>query len=768
MIRTISKLKNLGVFSDYVPEKGLNTFERFNLFYGWNGSGKSTLSKLFWSLNQQSIHPAFPTTEFKLLSMSCGDISNKAIVGHGLNIRVFNKDFIDKNVNFEDSKANSIIILSEEKKEELDKYKALLATEKELKSDLAGKASLLRKLEEDLGKKLSAWASQIKQSFTLIETTNTYLLNYDKTKLNKFIIAKAKNISSEAIISDEEVAALKKAINPNKRPDIALAEVSLIKIDEILLITNNIIASLEDAIVSKRIQRLVDDAEINSWVLQGLDIHINRSSTECEFCSKPLEKSRIDELNMHFNDAYLRLMKSLHEFLVLLEGYIAHVERPIPETLSLYEEFQDDYQIQKLEIEKSQIECAAMFASFLERVTNKIANPFLAYSHEKLSVEKLEKFNSAIEAALSVAQKHNLKNTGFDDALKNALSVLELHFVSKILSEGNYDGIKQQIEDLRSLIQERRNELDLIEGNIQELEKILLNETIGAENFNESLQRFIGRSEIKLEFDKELKGYKLIRGNVATMAINLSEGEKTAIAFVYFISKLKENGNVISDTIVVVDDPISSFDSNHLFHSYSYLKKECEAAKQLFIFTHNFNYFKLVRDWLIGKNKTTKLPDGSYEEKIRSRFYAIECTIDIPRKALIKNANLTLLKYNSEYHYIFDKLNGLLEIKELDLEKAFLIANLSRKLLEGFLSFKFPKFRNDFNQLLTLGCTDSDIKEKVYRFINKYSHNQTIEFHETPIDNLLGEGNNIVIEVFGIMEKLDERHYNEMKELIVA
>lgn len=62
-----------------------------------------------------------------------GTFTHKNISAHGLNVKVFNKDFTDKNVNFEDSKANSIIILSEEKKEEMDQYKALLIEEKQLK-----------------------------------------------------------------------------------------------------------------------------------------------------------------------------------------------------------------------------------------------------------------------------------------------------------------------------------------------------------------------------------------------------------------------------------------------------------------------------------------------------------------------------------------------------------------------------------------------------------------------------------------------------------
>ncbi|MDE1093317.1 AAA family ATPase, partial [Klebsiella pneumoniae] len=69
------------------------------------------------------------------------------------------------------------------------------------------------------------------------------------------------------------------------------------------------------------------------------------------------------------------------------------------------------------------------------------------------------------------------------------------------------------------------------------------------------------------------------------------------------MTKLKENDNKMENTIVVVDDPVSSFDSNHLFHAYSFLRSNCDKAKQLFVFTHNFTYFKLIRDWFEGVNR---------------------------------------------------------------------------------------------------------------------------------------------------------------------
>jgi wobble nucleotide-excising tRNase len=81
---------------------------------------------------------------------------------------------------------------------------------------------------------------------------------------------------------------------------------------------------------------------------------------------------------------------------------------------------------------------------------------------------------------------------------------------------------------------------------------------VGAEKFNEALSRFLGRTELTLRFKTEAAGYEIIRNNSGTHDGNLSEGEKTAIAFIYFVVKLTENNNKLKETIVVVDDPISS------------------------------------------------------------------------------------------------------------------------------------------------------------------------------------------------------------------
>src|SRR5699024_10114999 len=250
---------------------------------------------------------------------------------------------------------------------------------------------------------------------------------------------------------------------------------------------------------------------------------------------------------------------------------------------------------------------------------------------------------------------------------------------------------------------------------------------------------------------------------------NLSEGEKTAIAFVYFITKLKENDNKIENTIVVVDDPVSSFDSNHLFHAYSFLRSNCDKANQLFVFTHNFTYFKLLRDWFEGVNRNRRRKNPPRDPN--AFFYTIEPSTVVPRQSTFKDADSSLINYNSEYHYIFSKLHAYKDNPALSRDEAFLTANLARKLLESFFSFKFPKYLVDIAQFMNCGLTgckitDEATKEKIYRFINKYSHSAVIEINEDSSENLLGESQNVIGDIFTWLQEVDETHYSEMLEVI--
>ena len=72
-----------------------------------------------------------------------------------------------------------------------------------------------------------------------------------------------------------------------------------------------------------------------------------------------------------------------------------------------------------------------------------------------------------------------------------------------------------------------------IKSDIEKLEQAAIEHQTPAENFNSDLAKYYGHSELSLVV--EGNGYAVHRGG--TRAVNLSEGETTAVALLYFCSR---------------------------------------------------------------------------------------------------------------------------------------------------------------------------------------------------------------------------------------
>ena len=75
----------------------------------------------------------------------------------------------------------------------------------------------------------------------------------------------------------------------------------------------------------------------------------------------------------------------------------------------------------------------------------------------------------------------------------------------------------------------------------------------------------------ELRFDMNGNGYALTRGGQPVS--NVSEGERTAIAFLYFLKSLQDKDFDMEKGIVVIDDLVSSLDANALFSAFGYMKE---------------------------------------------------------------------------------------------------------------------------------------------------------------------------------------------------
>src|SRR5204863_10186967 len=156
--------------------------------------------------------------------------------------------------------------------------------------------------------------------------------------------------------------------------------------------------------------------------------------------------------------------------------------------------------------------------------------------------------------------RHNFKTTQFDIQKTDAYKKLTKNYAIDFARKQNYENLLSAKDTITLEILAIELEIEQINSRINGIEKSLSETVKGAEKVNEYLGLYFGKNDIIVEVTKENK-FKLLRSG--KIANNLSEGEKTAIAFAYFISRLEDKNTTLVDTVIYLDDPISSLDSNH-------------------------------------------------------------------------------------------------------------------------------------------------------------------------------------------------------------
>ncbi|WP_186178779.1 AAA family ATPase, partial [Burkholderia gladioli] len=169
----------------------------------------------------------------------------------------------------------------------------------------------------------------------------------------------------------------------------------------------------------------------------------------------------------------------------------------------------------------------------------------------------------------------------------------------------------------------------------------ILEHRLPAEELNRDLVTYLGHDEIQVSVEET--GYRIVRHGNAAM--HLSEGERTAIAFLYFLKSLDDRSFHLANGIVVIDDPISSLDSNAIYSAFGFMKRKLVGAGQLFVLTHNFTFLRLVKNWF-----------HHIPKKDSPKFFTLRATTkDGVRSSSIYEMDPLLKNFESEYHYLFQR-----------------------------------------------------------------------------------------------------------------
>jgi wobble nucleotide-excising tRNase len=764
-IARIDRLRNVGIFRDHVPKR-CQPFLALNLILGPNASGKSTLSRIFEALEAKAPLPSarFPNAEFQVTGSDGTTVTQATVATSSFNVRTFNQSFVRNNIDWDDA-VKGILLVSEERIAEKKKIEELLADREKLIAARDAHTNSRAAIASQVATFLTESARTIKQSLQVIDVKDSRFLNYNKTKLEEFVEHNRDALSHpDAILSATMLAQTTAAAKPEHKP--AIQPIATVPGSDVF---DRTLVSLRETLttsaVSQAIERLNQHPDIYRWVRDGVDLHQRHQSQTCEFCGNAISEARQRALNGHFNDQFKELGNRIARGKEYVEKQLLG-ELKLPAASELFEEFRSDFVDAADDVRAAAKSIDDELREWLGLLDVKLANPLdTNFKPAPISPSALNALEASHAKLVAAVASHNAKVDDFESDTKRAKRRLELHYAASVTKNFGLDEKIKAQRDLSSLAATTTQEIAKIDGLLRELEGVVSSPGVGATQFNKALHTFLGRGDLILRFEKSKGGYSICRDGATRHETSLSEGERTAIAFIYFITKLKENGNPVENTVVVIDDPVSSFDSSNLFHAFAFLKTHCKKALQLFVLTHNFSFFKLVRDWFLVEN-------SRHERKHPvARIFCLEPTASTPRSTDLVDAHKTLTDYQSEYHYVYRRLSQLSKRgATLNIDECYLAANMARKVLESFFSFKHPKARPALSSLLhdgLAGCTKTTVadKERIYAFVNKYSHSSGFSESDESAENVIGESPEVLKRILDWIEEVDPSHHKEMERL---
>jgi wobble nucleotide-excising tRNase len=590
MITRINHIKGHRIFQDFAWHTDLEDFERYNLIYGWNGSGKSTLSNLFCCLEKKE-----PLGE--------GDadltISGKRYLLSGITkesvlpqVRVFNRQFVTANVFASDKSTSDLAPIYFLGEDSVDKEKRIQTLNAELvkeNTSLAGRQDGVTTGKSALEKFCSDRARDVK---TLLRSSGTNPYNdYDKRAFKNSCIAIAKMPDSGTkLLSDEEHSKLMHQKESQSKPPLAKLVLPDPGLTEFVWRVKSL---LKETAVSKTITTLLKNKAVARWVEEGVLLHTrDNASKTCRFCDQPLPVNRVRDLQAHFNDEYKELVRKIDDELAIVSAEIDRVRKlHMSDQAALYDHLTAAYEDRVREWH-SFVQTIDHFADTLfSALSDKKARIFEEVSLEAGEVPTWEDGKAILKEINKIIQQHNEQTEGFETSISAARKRLEEHEVASCVKD--YQSKNAAIENDEVALNHHRRRVKAINGEIERLKMEIEEHHRPAEQLNEELRNYLGHDQLKFQIKDA--GYLLTRDGVP--ASNLSEGEKTAIAFLYFLKSLQDVGFELKKGIVIVDDPVSSLDSNALFSASAYLKERTKEAGQLFVLTHNFALFREVKHW---------------------------------------------------------------------------------------------------------------------------------------------------------------------------
>jgi wobble nucleotide-excising tRNase len=674
-ISSIKEIKNIGTFADF-PNGPSFRFEKLTFIYGYNTFGKTTLTDIFQSLKNNTPEllssrltiPQIQPPQKVSLSIKEGQ-SEKTLVfqnnSWGKNdisnyIEVFGTDFIHKNLFTGYS-------IERENKENFTQF--ILGDEGvQFAKNIADKKKKLRESKVEAKKNIPVFVKN-KSKEEIDRFIGFTIQGLDKEEIDI-------ELSKKKIKKKDEGIRLKEPQNILQLHDIDSYEAPEINVLDYFSNINSFLQKDYSSIKEEALTKINSHIETNfsevngseNWIKQGLVKCSDKENGNCVFCGQDLSNAKdlINAYDSYFDDEYKKFILEVED------GFKLNIESIEDEGLNqkiiLQETLNKSYKFKDL-INHSTFQSALVQ---LEEKVN-LLNEEILINDKKLLLK---------EVSILIEEKNKkpfekTSEVNFEDFSEN------VNTYKTLLSE-----IKEITEILKGCVEEFKEQYkdtSIIEGNINRLQdeidildykKSRIEQDQDCKNYttlNDSLTILvdeIGRLETELEsnqsiyldgyFDKINTLFKKFgsknfiltkensgRGDMPVYSLKVefhnqiisndelitifSESDRRALALAIFWAKidLKDDAEK-SKTIVVLDDPITSFDDNRVSNSIDLFKTSLNNLSQIIILTHYPSFIKNfcektkeegAKFFRLQKNNTTSFLENQNRKEFTESQY---------------------------------------------------------------------------------------------------------------------------------------------------
>lgn len=656
---------------------------RINVLFGRNGSGKSTIAAAFKSLKGGS--------EPSDLMVSC----NVPLDTNKENIAVFDEKFIDSSLKIDRDGVQCIVMLGEQ----IDVMQRIESLERR-------KNAVLAYLTKNDEKK-----NQLENK--LNEESPFYWRSKIETKLKEGWSERQRRIKNKTIKGSVSESIINKVIHYEDLEDslqacqdeiekgitslTGMAQWGRINVchplpknydfEECSVLLESVVDYPELTDREKRIIELIKRQLLARNVMHDIAELRSRGIDMCPYCFREISENQLLEYSVL---AERILNDNVREF----SAKVANTIRRLDDYVKKY--FQFDLDILNCygdiiinicaELKSIRKKIQRSFLQLRDILSIKEKTPYVQqqYDFDELKTSLLPRFIELVEQLNDEIANYNarcettaeLQNSLLDLNLKCA--ALENVQFSKLyaMCEKNYNACMQKKDQCNSLLRIIETKLDIVRGKLRNT-KIALDEINKALGFI-----FLSPSRMALEHKGDLYCLK-VRGH-DVLPSQISVGERNAVALAYFFTQLYEGIRAADryrvDKLVIIDDPVTSFDYENRVGIMSFLRWQCleiienSCYSKVLFMSHDiqsiFDFSKIPVD--------ISLSTGDKEDR---KFYVAQ----INHGAIVP---LNVEKLN-EYKALLQSVMAYAKTKTPTTESSMGIGNQMRRVAESLSTFLY-------------------------------------------------------------------------------